>query len=241
MEQLPRIKAYQKKFGHSYTLGTYPTIDLLKYKPEQVMQVFIHNDAEAEEGIQEITELCQKHGIKIEYNSGIIEKIAAKGNTYAMGVFMKYEDNLSEEKNHIVLVEPRNLGNIGAIVRSMTGFGFEDLAIIRNAADIFDPMVVRSAMGALFQTRVKYYDAYEEYMEEFSHNQYLFMLDGAKKLDEVEYSSPYSLVFGNESRGLPTEFRSYGEAVFIPHSDAIDSLNLSIAAAIAMYEVGGRS
>ena len=46
---------------------------------------------------------------------------------------------------------------------------------------------------------------------------------------------PYALVFGNEGSGLPPEFSALGQAVRIPHSDAIDSLNLAVAAAIGAY------
>ena len=46
----------------------------------------------------------------------------------------------------------------------------------------------------------------------------------------------YSLVFGNEATGLPEEFANTGTPVVIPHLKGIDSLNLPVAAGIAMYE-----
>jgi TrmH family RNA methyltransferase len=52
----------------------------------------------------------------------------------------------------------------------------------------------------------------------------------------VEYTDPYTLVFGNESTGLPVEYLEYGTPVVIPQTDNIDSVNLSIAAGIAIYE-----
>ena len=56
-------------------------------------------------------------------------------------------------------------------------------------------------------------------------------------LDEAseEPRTPFSLIMGNEGSGLPPEFAHMGQAVRIPHSDEIDSLNLSVAAAIGMY------
>ena len=66
---------------------------------------------------------------------------------------------------------------------------------------------------------------------------YPFMLDGSKLLDEAcrDVRTPYALVFGNEGSGLPPEFAGLGQAVRIPHSDRIDSLNLSVAVAIGAY------
>ena len=53
-------------------------------------------------------------------------------------------------------------------------------------------------------------------------------------------ASPYSLVFGNEGAGLPNEFEKFGEKIFIPQSDEVDSLNLPIAVSIGLYEFGGK-
>ena len=56
------------------------------------------------------------------------------------------------------------------------------------------------------------------------------------KLHDVKPQGKFSLIFGNEATGLPHEFSKIGKSVIIPHSDRIDSLNLPIAASIAMYE-----
>ena len=62
------------------------------------------------------------------------------------------------------------------------------------------------------------------------------MLDAKRSLHQVKPQGKFSLIFGNEATGLPAEFASIGTSVIIPHSDRIDSLNLPIAASIAMYE-----
>ena len=61
------------------------------------------------------------------------------------------------------------------------------------------------------------------------------MLDGAKSLSEVEKRAPFTLVFGNETTGLPAEFATYGQAVFIEQGNEVDSLNVSVSAAIGVY------
>lgn len=234
--QDPRIRKYNKKFWYSYAMGTYPTIDLLKYKPEKVSKVLISRKGEKSEGISEVLKLCKEKNINYEYNDNHIQHIAVKENTYCVGIFQKYEDELDKESDHIVLDQPRNMGNIGTIIRTMVGFNFKDLAIIKPAADIFDPMIVRSAMGAMFQIRFSYFDTYEQYLKQYpKHKQYLTMLDGAKDISKVEFENPFTLVLGNESSGLPSSYSQYGTTVFIPHSKDIDSLNLSIAAGISMY------
>lgn len=127
----------------------------------------------------------------------------------------------------------------------MVGFGFMNLAIIKPGVDIFDPMVVRSTMGALFRVHFKYFDSIRVYTEAYKgHNIYPFMLDGAKNILEVEFKEPFSFIQGNEGRGLDESYKTMekrnGESIYIPHSDEIDSLNLSVATSIGMWEYSRR-
>jgi TrmH family RNA methyltransferase len=65
------------------------------------------------------------------------------------------------------------------------------------------------------------------------------MLDASLPLREVlrnPVPSPYTLIFGNEGSGLPPEFASFGQPVRIESNDKVDSLNLAIAAGIAIYK-----
>ena len=134
-------------------------------------------------------------------------------------------------------------GNLGTIQRTMLGFGFRDLAVIRPAADPFEPRVVRASMGALFSLNVMQYDDFKDYRVAYpAHALYPFMLDGAADLDAAAAGkqTPYALIFGNEGAGLPPEFKGYGQAVSIRQSAEIDSLNLAVSAAVAMYAFSDR-
>jgi TrmH family RNA methyltransferase len=234
---MPKLKKYQKKFSHSYAFGIYPTLDLLKNRKESVLKVLLQDGSVESEGVKEIVEICKKEGIHYEVNDRLIEKLAIKENTYVVGIFKKYDLELEKEKNHIVLVEPRNMGNAGTIIRTMLGFGYRNLAIVEPAVDVFDPKVVRSTMGALFRINFEYFQTWEEYIEKYpSRNNYPFLLEGAKEIREIEFKEPISLVFGNEGKGLPDKFKDIGQSVYIEHGEDIDSLNLSIAAGIGMWE-----
>ena len=137
-----------------------------------------------------------------------------------------------------MLHHPLDEGNLGTIQRTLLGLELKDIAVIRPAADVFEPHVVRAAMGAVFSLRVKQYDSFEDYRREYpDHALYPFMLDGSMLLEEAvrQRKTPYALVFGNEGSGLPPEFSGLGQAVRIPHSGEIDSLNLSIAVGIGAY------
>jgi TrmH family RNA methyltransferase len=62
------------------------------------------------------------------------------------------------------------------------------------------------------------------------------VLGGNKNISEVEFKEPSSLIFGNESKGLSTNDEQVGESIYIPHSKELESLNLSVAVSIGMWE-----
>ena len=55
---------------------------------------------------------------------------------------------LSGASNHIVLVNPSDMGNLGTIIRTAVGFGFTDIGIISPAVDAYNPKVIRGSMGS---------------------------------------------------------------------------------------------
>ena len=92
-------------------------------------------------------------------------------------------------------------------------------------------------MGAVFRLYVSEYDSFDSYVQNAGSREiYPFMLQASKKLKDTDFKKPFSLLFGNEATGLDDSFLNVGTSVIIPHSDRIDSLNLPIAASIALYE-----
>lgn len=232
-------KKYQGKCDYSYTLGAFPTIELLKNKPEHVIKVLIHPDMDSAEQLSILTDLCGKNGIDLVTSKAEVERLRDKENIFCIGLFNKYNGKLNDSKGHIVLVNPGDMGNLGTIIRTAIGFGFNDLAIIEPAADIFNPKVVRASMGALFQLRFRRYESFDEYaLENKDRTFYPFMLKGATDLQTLKRDTDekFALIFGNEATGLPDEFAEKGKSILIRHEKTIDSLNLSMACGIALYE-----
>lgn len=232
-----RLKSYRKDFEHSYSFGVFTTIEMLEHRPEHVVRVLAHSRGEANAGVEKIRALCAAHGIPFEVADSTVERLARRGDTYAIGVFRKEAARLNPSASHLVLVNPGDMGNLGTILRTMQGFGISDLAIIPPAADIYDPRVVRASMGALFRARFAAFESIHAYREAFGgHALYPFMTDATTRLHDAWFTPPFALVFGSESAGLPAEYRTLGTSVTIPHTGAIDSLNLAIAVGIALYE-----
>lgn len=229
------IKPYKKGEDYSYTLGAFPTIELLKTRPEIVRRIYVHSSFTPPEILVEI---CAKRGINIVTADRIIEKLSDKENIYVIGLFEKYEDTLKRDSSHLVLVNPSNMGNIGTIIRTCVGFGIKDLAIISPGVDVFNPKVVRSSMGALFRIRHRYFDTFKDYLCAVDEREiFSFMLTGKNQQTALECEKPgrFTLVFGNEATGLPAEYENYGKSIIIPQSQEVDSLNLTIAVGVGAF------
>lgn len=229
------MKSYKKGDETSYTLGVFPTIELLKIRPQDVIRVIVHSSITQNKGYPVIKELCDKNHIHIDIHDKTIDKLSPKNNCFAIGVFKKYE-SIIEDENHVVLVNPMDMGNMGTIMRTMLGFHYKNLIIVRPAVDIFDPKVIRASMGAFFHLNIQYYDDFETYYQEYKEREfYPLMLKGAKNIHSVTTCKKHSLIFGNESSGLPDDYLNYGQSVFIPHGEKIDSLNLSMALGLTLF------
>ena len=231
-----RLKRYRKDFTYSYANGVFSTIELLNAHPEHVNGVIISPSGEGNSGIEKLKKLCKGNKIPVEVNDKTIERISLKGKHLAIGVFSKYRSPIEPQKNHLVLVNPSDMGNIGTIARTMLGFGIVNLILIHPAADYFDPRAIRASMGAVFHMNIEYFDSLKDYRSSFNNNLYLFRTGENSNIRETAFLKPFTLVFGNESSGLQDDLGVEGISVSIPHSGKIDSLNLSVAAGIALYE-----
>ena len=231
-----RYKKYTQDTAHAYTFGVFPTLELLHHQPQRVIEVLLHSVGERNAGVTKIRTACVEAGIRLSVDDKLVERLEARENTYAIGVFEKYEAWLKPAANHLVLVNPADMGNLGTVLRTLLGFGFHDLALVKPAADIFDPRTVRASMGALFQVNFAYFDSFDAYYATFSqHHLYPFMTNGEVMLPAAIFMPPFALIFGSESSGLPDSFRTCGTAITIPQSVAIDSLNLSVAVGVGLY------
>ncbi len=230
------MEKYKKQLEYSYTFGVFPTIELIKNKKSQLKNVLLSSkfipSAETDVYFKQL-----KPEVLIT-NDKLINKLADKENVFVMGVFDKYPCDKQLLGNHVVLVNPSDMGNLGTIMRTMLGFNITNLVLIKPCADYFNPKVVRASMGSIFSLNVTTFNSFEEYVDAYPKiTKYLFMLDGENTLGNFNHiGSDFALVFGNESCGLPDTIKPYGKSVVIKHSKNIDSLNLPMSVGISLYE-----
>lgn len=235
---MEKIKQYKKDLSYSYTLGPFPTFELIEAKPEIIEKIILAKEFNE---LDKVIEILEEKNIKYSFDSKVLERIGNKKNIYMAGIFRKFNNEI-KEGNHLVLDNISDMGNLGTIIRTMVAFNIKDLALIGNTCDVFNPKVVRGSMGSLFKIRFENFNTFEDYDKKFNNNKYAFLLnDDSENLSNIKFKKPYSLIFGNEGSGLGKEYyKSNINKVIIEQGEEVDSLNLTIAVGIGIYK-GSRS
>ena len=135
------------------------------------------------------------------------------------------------------VTDPRNLG---AVIRSAEGAGATGVIVPAHGSATVTPAVSRSSAGAVEHLPVAVVPNLARYLGEVKRGDlwiYAAVGDGAKPMWETDLSGGVALVFGAEGKGLrPLVRRTCDDAVSIPMNGNVESLNVSVAAALLLYE-----
>lgn len=181
-----------------------------------------------------------------EVSKSLYEKIAYRGTTGGIiGIYKTKTKKLSDvrlpENTLIVVLESvEKPGNLGAVLRTSDGAGVDLVVVCDPLVDFFNPNVIRSSVGTVFTNQLVSTTKEElvawlkkENIRIFS----TFLKPNTKSLYDMDFSKSSALVFGTEAFGL-SEFwvKNSDELIKIPMNGKVDSLNVSNAAAICIYE-----
>jgi TrmH family RNA methyltransferase len=125
-------------------------------------------------------------------------------------------------------------GNVGTIVRTADGLGPAFVALSAGCADPTGPKALRASMGAVFRVPLARFD-------EAPRPRIALVPRAGRTLADLEPAEPVTFVLGAEREGLPQDVtRDCDEVVSIPLVEGAESLNVGVAAAIALYELRRR-
>ena len=141
----------------------------------------------------------------------------------------------------IVLDDIQDPGNLGTIIRSAVAFNFNTVVLSKSTVDLYNPKVIRSTKGMLFNINVVQRELYD-----FLSNLDGYIIYGTDVVDgnnikDINVSEKMALVIGNEGKGISDEVRSLCDKfIYIDMNNNCESLNASVAASILMYEVNNK-
>lgn len=140
----------------------------------------------------------------------------------------------------VVMHRITNPVNVGAILRTSEATGVSGAIATENATDPFAPKALRGAMGAAFRLPIWYRPTYAEalaWCAERGIRTVCADLHAKKNYTQLDWTVPCALILGPETSGLSrAEISAADEAVRIPMREPVESLNVSVAAGVMLYE-----
>jgi len=182
----------------------------------------------------------------IQLSKEVYEKLAYRSSTEGVLAVAKSKDlslqNILLKKDNPLLVVAESLekpGNIGALLRTADAANVDAVLIANPKSDIYNPNIIRSSVGCVFTNNIAVGTSEEiiGFLEENKINFYAATLQNSNAYDEVNYTSSSAIVVGTEATGLTDIWREKAtQNINIPMLGQIDSMNVSVSAAIIIFE-----
>lgn len=157
-----------------------------------------------------------------------------------LGIEREDTVKLELDKPYIYCDRVADPGNLGTIIRTADAAGFGGVLLSPGCADVYNPKTVRSSMGSFFHIKVsENIDAVK--LGELKSSGFSIVCgclsDKTTEYTRADMRQPIIIVVGNESNGISEEILKNSDiAVKIPIIGSVESLNVSVAAALLMYE-----
>lgn len=129
-------------------------------------------------------------------------------------------------------------GNLGAILRTADGAGVDAVIVADPRVDLFNPNAIRSSVGAVFRKEIAVATADEarQWLRERSVTIFATRPEATTLYCDANFKQGCAIVLGSEADGLSPEWDAIATGVSLPMLGVADSLNVSAAAAVLMYE-----
>ena len=208
----------------------------------QIKTILILSELLSDEEISRYSKICEE---VIEINKEVYQKLAYRDSTEGIiGIAATKSLKLSDlelPKNPLILVAEgiEKPGNLGAILRTCDAAKIDAVLIANPKTDFYNPNIIRSSVGCLFTNQIANGTSEEiiTFLNEKNIAIYSATLQNSCHYDAINYTQSSALVVGTEATGLSTIWRENAtQNIIIPMQGEIDSMNVSVAAAILIFE-----
>jgi TrmH family RNA methyltransferase len=210
----------------------------------KINEVFICPQLAAANTLQIIQQLNNIE--QFEITEAVYNKVAHRATTEGILAVAKAKNHSLDQlkfttDSPLVLIAeaPEKPGNIGALLRTADAAGIDAVLIANPKTDIYNPNIIRSSVGCVFTTQIGTATSSEliDFLQKKSFKIYSAALQNAKNYLDVNYTGACALVVGTEAHGLSVAWRENATAIVaIPMKGQIDSMNVSVAAGILLFE-----
>jgi TrmH family RNA methyltransferase len=196
---------------------------------------------------KEILHLFNANINRIEISKEVYQKLAYRASTEGILAVTKtknfsLKDINFRNKNPLVLITEgiEKPGNIGAILRTADAANVDAVFIADPKSDLYNSNIIRSSVGCIFTNQIAVSTSEEiiTFLKEKNINIYAATLQNSNEYYKENYTNASAIVVGTEATGLSEIWRENAtQNINIPMQGKIDSMNVSVAAAIVIFEV----
>ncbi|MEP1487112.1 MAG: RNA methyltransferase [Algibacter sp.] len=182
----------------------------------------------------------------VEISKEVYQKLAYRETTEGVLAVSKIKNHdiidlkFKTETPLILIAEaPEKPGNIGAILRTADAANIDAVIIANPKTDLYNPNIIRSSVGCVFTNQIAMGSTSEiiEFLKSKNINIYSAILQESVEYHTQDYTKPTAIVVGTEATGLSKAWRiNSTQNVIIPMQGEIDSMNVSVAAGILIFE-----
>ncbi len=154
---------------------------------------------------------------------------------------VRIKDSAEALGNHLLLIDQvQDPGNLGTMIRTADAAGFSQVVLGKGTVDLYNDKVVRASQGSIFHIPIIQADLLEliPALQSQTYTVLASALENAVAYDRIEQLEKVALVMGNEGSGIAPEILQLADkCIKIPIYGHAESLNVSIAAGILMYQL----
>lgn len=182
----------------------------------------------------------------IQVSDAVYERMAYRGSTEGMLALVHQQEhglgrlNFSNDRPLVLVAEaPEKPGNIGALLRTADAANLDAVIIANPKTDVYNPNIIRSSVGCLFSNTVVTGTTEEiiAFLKEKNIAIYCAALQASQPYHQMNFQEPCAIVVGTEATGLSEAWLDHSDQnIIIPMQGAIDSMNVSVAAGILIFE-----
>ena len=191
------------------------------------------------EGLKLIKEAIQENADRKHIFKLLSDVENPQGVLAVIGKPNKETDINLNEDIILALDDIQDPGNLGTILRTADSVGLKQILVSKGTADSYNPKVVRSTMGAIFRVKVIECEILKDVLKDLQSKEYKVMTTSLKAKETI-YETDYKkkiIVIGNEANGVSKEILNLAdEKVIIPMLGKTESLNVSVATGVILYE-----
>ena len=194
---------------------------------------------------EQLSKLSKSQINLIEINKEVYQKLAYRDTTEGIIAVAKTKSlalkDLKLPENPLILVMEsiEKPGNIGAMLRTCDAANIDAVIIANPKTDLYNPNIVRSSVGCLFTNQIAAGSTEDviQFLKEKNIAIFGATLQNSNFYHTQDYTIPTALVVGTEATGLTQAWRDAAtQNVIIPMQGEIDSMNVSVASAILLFE-----